>query len=149
MNGRVIAITTAKYYGDTVEGLGFAIPINDALAIADDLKMYGYVVGRPKLGITVLDLDARTASLYGLPVGAYIHEVEPESCAEKAGVQARDIITALGDHKVENKTDLIAALKHFRAGDTAVLQLVREGERLELPITLDELRPENSAKNGE
>jgi len=142
MNGDVIAITTAKYYGDTVEGLGFAIPINDAVKIAADLREYGYVVGRPKLGVTILDLDAQMASLYGLPVGAYVHAVEPESCAAQAGVQERDILTAIGDYPVETKTDLSAALKNFRAGDTTTLQIVRGGTSLTLPITLDERLPE-------
>ena len=74
MNGNVIGITAAKYSGQTasgttIEGIGFAIPIDDALRIVYDLQKYGYVTGRAYLGVTVRDLDADTASDYGLPVG--------------------------------------------------------------------------------
>ena len=72
MNGNVIGITAAKYSGQTasgttIEGIGFAIPIDDALRIIYDLQKYGYVTGRAYLGVTVRDLDADTASDYGLP----------------------------------------------------------------------------------
>ncbi len=90
MNGEVIGITTAKYSGSTssgasIEGIGFAIPINDVMKLVDDLMEYGYITGQTYLGVTIhtQDLDAATAAAYGLPVGARVETVTAGSCAEK------------------------------------------------------------------
>ena len=147
MNGNVVGITTAKYYGTTIEGIGFAIPINDVMRIVADLKEYGYVTGQPYMGVTVIDMDGSTAKLYDLPVGAYVNSVAEDSCAAAAGLQEKDIITALGEYEVENMTDLVASLKNFAAGDTTTLTVFRSGETLTLTITFDEKRPELVEKN--
>lgn len=89
MDGNVIGITTAKYASDEIEGLGFAIPINDAMEIAYDLMQYGYVKGRPSLGVTVRDLNQMTLSAYNLPMGVYVDSVNTGSCAEKANITER------------------------------------------------------------
>ena len=99
MNGNVIGITSAKYSGSTssgasIEGISFAIPINDALRVVYDLQQYGHVTGRAYLGVTVKDLDSTTAATYGLPTGPMIQSVEAGGCAEKAGLQQGDIIIA-------------------------------------------------------
>lgn len=103
MNGEVVGITTAKYSGSTssgasIEGIGFAIPINDVMKLVDDLMEYGYITGQAYLGVTInsKDLDASTAAAYGLPVGARVESVTEGSCAQKAGLQAGDIITGAG-----------------------------------------------------
>lgn len=97
MNGEVVGITTAKYSGSTssgasIEGIGFAIPINDVMKLVDDLMEYGYITGQAYLGVTInsKDLDASTAAAYGLPVGARVESVTEGSCAQKAGLQAGD-----------------------------------------------------------
>jgi len=146
MNGNVIGITTAKYYGGTIEGLGFAIPINDAMKIVADLKAYGYVKGQPYMGVTVIDMDSTTAYLYNLPVGAYINTVEEGACADKAGLQPKDIVTAIGEYEVRNTTEMIASLKNFAAGDTTTLSVFRSGEELTLTITFDEKKPAEIAE---
>ena len=143
MNGNVIAITSAKYSGQTssgafIEGLSFCIPIDDVLDILFDLEAYGYVTGQPYLGITVRDLDASTAQVYRLPVGPYVNAVDEDSCAGKAGLQQGDIILALGQYQTENYNDLIAALKKFRAGQSTTIKIYRSGQELTLNITLDE-----------
>ena len=143
MSGNVVGITTAKYSGTTgsgtvIEGIGFAIPINDATRLIPDLQEYGYVTGQAYLGITVRDLDASTAELYSLPLGAYVLSVEPGSCSSDAGLVSGDIITALEDITVESYTDLVAALKNYRAGDTVTLTIYRAGQTVELTVTLDE-----------
>ena len=145
MKGEVIGITTAKYSGSTssgasIEGIGFAIPIDDVLTIISDLMDYGYVTGA-YMGVTVQNVDASSASMYGLPVGAYVVEVVQGASADRAGVQPKDIIIALGEYEVESITDLTRNLRHFRAGDTTTITVVRSGARLELSITFDE-RPE-------
>lgn len=114
MNGNVIGITTAKYYGDTIEGIGFAIPINDVMRIVADLKEYGYVTGQPYIGVTLTDMNSVTAEFYNLPVGVYVNSVEQGSPAEAAGLQAEDIITGLGDVTVENYTELDGSNEEYR-----------------------------------
>ena len=142
MKGEVVGITTAKYSGSSssgasIEGIGFAIPIDDVIGMVSDLKDYGYVTGA-YLGVMVTNLDAQTAQLYRLPVGAYVVEVTPGYCAERAGLEAGDIIVALGNHKVDNVTDLTRALRKFKAGDTTKITVFRRGAEVTLSITLDE-----------
>ena len=140
-NGEVIGITTAKYSGSsnsgaTIEGIGFAIPIDDVLDIVSDLQQYGYVTGA-YLGISVVSMDASVAEAWSLPTGSKVASVEQGSCAEKAGVQTNDIITGIGDYSVSGNSDLLSALRKFDAGDTTVLKIYRSGQELELSITLD------------
>lgn len=140
--GEVVGITTAKYSGAsssgaTIEGIGFAIPIDDVMPLVKDLMNYGYI-NTAYLGVMVSVMDATTASRYGLPVGAYVEEVTAGYSAQKAGVKAKDIIVALGDYEVENVSDLTRILRKFRAGDTTTITVYRGGQELVLPITLDE-----------
>jgi len=146
MNGNVIGITTAKYYGGTIEGIGFAIPINDAMRIVADLKEYGYVKGQPYMGITVMDMNASTAQMYRLPVGVYVNSVEESGSAAAAGLLQGDIILSLGEYTVETMTELMATLKNFAAGDTTIIRVYRSGEELTFAITFDEKLPEGMTK---
>ena len=148
MNGNVIGVTSAKYSGTTasgtvIEGLGFAIPINDALWVAYDLVDHGYVRGQAYLGVSVQTLNDSTAKYYGLPMGPRVYEVVPGSCAEKAGIQEGDIIIALNDTETENHTALKAALKKVKAGDTVELTVFRAGAEMKVSVTLDE-KPRNT-----
>lgn len=147
MHGNVIGITTAKYSGSTttgtsIEGIGFAIPINDVKSIVNDLQTYGYVTGKPYLGITVGDIESAYMFYYDYPSSAYVNSVVPGSCADKAGLKKGDIITAVGDYMVRSYTDLVASLKHFKAGDQTTLSIYRNGEKVVLDITFDERTPE-------
>ncbi|MGI5976793.1 MAG: S1C family serine protease [Candidatus Limivicinus sp.] len=147
--GEVVGIVTAKYSSSGVEGLGFAVPINDAAAIANDLITKGYVTGKARMGV---QLDNRFNSMYsqyyGMPIGAYVASVESGSCAEKAGIQTGDIITKLGDNIVEGYADLRSAVKQYRAGDTAEITLYRAGESMTVKITFDEAKPGTMSKTG-
>lgn len=136
--GRVIGIVTAKYSDSSVEGLGFAIPINDALTVAQSIMKYGYVTGRASLGVMVRTLDAASAAYYGVPQGAYVSSVVSGGSAEKAGIQAGDIITRLGNTSVTSRNDLEAAKLKFSAGDTAEIDVYRSGDTLTLTIRFDE-----------
>ena len=143
MDGNVIGVTTAKYSGSTnsgttIEGLGFAIPINTALKVAYDLTEYGYVKGQAFLGITVKTLDSQTASYYGLPVGPRVESVNEGSCAEKAGIQTGDIIIRFNGIETATHPELLAALRKVQAGDTVDLTVFRAGAEVELAVTLDE-----------
>lgn len=141
-HGNVCGITTAKYASSSIEGLGFAIPINDAMNIVYSIQQYGYVKGKPSFGITVASLSLTYASYYGLPVGCYVNEVVADSGAEKGGMLPGDIITHLGDVAVQDVTGLTAELKNYKAGDTVKVTVYRQGETVELNVTLDEKLPD-------
>lgn len=143
--GEVIGVVTAKYSDTGVEGIGFAIPINDAASIAQDLITNGYVTGKAYMGVK---LDERYTSMYsqyyGMPLGAYVYSVDPGSSAEKAGLRPGDIITGLGDADVSCYDDLSSAVKSFSAGDTTEVRIYRAGENLTVSITFDELLPDST-----
>ena len=152
MYGQVVGITTAKYSGITnsgasIEGIGFAIPIDDVAAMFDDLIDYGYVTGA-YMGVSVENVDEDAASRYSLPTGAYVVKVEPDSAAQKAGIEVKDIITDVGGHSVSNITDLTRALRSFKAGDATTITVVRGGKQVTLQITLDE-RPQETEEQQE
>ena len=141
--GSVIGIVTAKYSDTGVEGLGFAIPINDVKSIADDLINKGYVTGKAFMGVSVeTRYNAMYSQYYGMPLGAYVAEVTAGSAAETAGLQKGDIITAIGEYAVEDYSDLKTALRHFSAYDTTELTVYRAGEELHLSIVFDEEKPD-------
>lgn len=141
MKGEVIGITSAKYSGltesgATIEGIGFAIPMDDVTGMLDDLRIYGYITGA-YLGVSVSNVDADIAQMYGVPLGALVRAVSAGSCAQKGGIQARDIITNLGGHKIENLNDLTRALRRFEAGEKVTVTVYRGGNQVQLSITLD------------
>lgn len=136
--GEVLGIVTAKYADDGVEGLGFAIPMNDVITIITDLIESGYVGGRARLGIEVQTMDASFANYYNVPQGAYVRMVESGSCAEKAGMKIGDIIVALGDTTITTKEELTAELRNYNAGDTATITVHRSGKNEVLTVTFDE-----------
>ena len=140
--GQVVGVVTAKYASTGVEGLGFAIPINDAVSIADDLITKGYVSGKAYMGIQVDQrYNAMYSQFYELPLGAFVAGVEPGSCAEKAGIQKKDIIVSLGGELVESHTDLTKLIKQYRAGDTVELVVYRDGAEHTLSLVFDEYKP--------
>ena len=141
MRGEVIGITTAKYSGTSssgasIEGVGFAIPIDDVMDILADLATYGYVTGG-YLGVMVSDMDVEAANYYGMPVGAYVQEVTPGFAAQRAGLRAKDIIVELGGYEVRNVNSLTRALRHFKAGDETTMVVYRGGQELTLTVVLD------------
>ncbi len=142
MYGQVVGITTAKYSGTTgsgasIEGIGFAIPMDDVIGMLTDLRDHGYVTGG-YLGVVVSSMDPEVAKIYNLPVGAYVREVTEGSCAQKAGVQVEDIIISLGGYDVENLTDLTRALRNFQAGDQVAIEVYRGGATVTVTAVLDE-----------
>ena len=148
LNGNVIGITTAKMSGTSengiaIEGLSFAIPINDVLRVVYDLQQYGRVRGRAYLGVTLQNLDAQVAEIYGLPSGPQVVTVTEGSCSEKAGLQPHDIILEFDGEAIASYSDLVSALSKHKAGDTVKMKLYRAGAELEVTLTLDE-RPEES-----
>ncbi len=149
--GNVIGITTAKYTqsssGVNAEGLGFALPINDVKNILSDIIEHGYVTGKPYMGITV-DSVSSEAQRYGVSAGAVVVSVADGSCAQKAGLQANDIITAIDDTAIDSSPALTAALATgYKAGDTATLTVIRSQQEIKLTITFDEKNAQTEANN--
>ena len=141
MKGEVVGIITAKYSGTTtsgasIEGIGFAIPIDDVLKKITDLRDYGFITGAA-LGVLVHDMDRKTAEYYGLPMGAYVVEVVAGNCAEAAGVLPKDIIIALGDDMVTSLNELTRVLEKYSGGEKTTITVWRGGSELVLDITLD------------
>ena len=137
-NGEVIGIVSAKIMGTSVEGIGFAIPINDAIDIASKLIEDGYISGRPLMGITVNTVDPANAEYFSLVVGAHIRSTATGSAAEKAGLKVGDIITALGDAEIDSTETLLFAMRKFKAGETTTVKVWRAGQELSLSLTFDE-----------
>ena len=106
----------------------------------NDLVEHGYITGA-QLGIYVHDVDRETAEYYNLPLGAYVKGVTPGYCAQAAGVRAKDIIIALGEHQVTSLNDLTAALQEFKGGETTTITVWRSGAELKLDIKLDAKQP--------
>jgi len=138
--GQVIGINTVKISVTGVEGLGFAIPINDAKPIIDQLIMFGYVKGRPFIGISGREISEIIARQYGLPVGIFVMDVTAGSGADKAGIRAGDIIVSLADKEVKTMEDLDEIKKNYKAGDKVNVVVVRNGERLTLELVFSEER---------
>lgn len=136
--GEVIGINTAKISISGVEGLGFAIPINEAKPIIDQLIMFGYVKGRPFIGISGREITNQISRQYGLPVGIYILEVVPGSGAEKAGIRKGDVLISLAGKEVRTMTEVDNIKENYKAGDTVKATVVRNGKKLNLSLTFSE-----------
>ena len=154
MYGQVIGITSAKLSGSssssaTIEGLGFAIPINDIKDMVTDIMENGYVTGKPYLGITVSTVPESVSERYGMSQGALVESVDPTSCAAKAGLQKGDIITALNGTTVISSAELVEEKKQYQAGDTVSIDIERDGEKQTLSLTFDEDTPQRRAAQEE
>jgi len=138
--GQVIGINTVKISVAGVEGLGFAIPINDAKPIVDQLMMFGYVKGRPFIGIAGREITAEISRQYGLPVGIYILEVTPGSGAAKAGIQKGDVLVSMAGRDVRTMKEVDQIKKNYKAGDRVDVTIVRNGKNMRLSLTFSEER---------
>ena len=136
--GQVIGINTLKISSTGVEGLGFAIPIDEAKPIFDDLINYGYVKGRPVIGITGRDISADISKYYNLPEGIFVEQAQAGSGAQKAGIKRGDIITSADGTKVKTIDELNKIKDKKKAGDTIKLGITREGNNITVNVVLGE-----------
>ena len=145
-DGEIIGINVAylpqTQTGAPVQGIGFAIPSDTGVSVADQLIETGEV-SSAYLGVITTDLSQEDAERFDLPVdsGAIVSDVESGNAAEEAGVRRGDIIVALGDAPIEDTGDLLGALRDYQPGDTADLTIVRDGDEQTLSVTLGE-RPQ-------
>ena len=143
--GELIGIVNAKSGSTTntgeatnAEGLGFAIPINTAMDIAQDLIENGYVK-RPALGVTVVTVTQENAMQFGVSdYGVYIYQITPGSGAANAGLQVGDRIIAIDDNSVSQSSDLTGYLQQKAVGDTVNLQIERDGKMATYQVVLGE-----------
>ena len=150
--GEVIGIVSAKYssYSNTtVEGIGFAIPINDVVSLVKDIMTNGYVTNKAYMGITPQTMTAQMAQQYRYDVteGVFVCSVDPDSAAAKAGLKLGDVITKMDDTDITSYEDLVAAKKSYSAGDTVTLTVYREGKTIEVELTFDAV-PESAETNN-
>lgn len=141
--GQVIGINSAKmsssYSGEaSIEGICFAIPSNKASDVVEDLMDYGYVTGKPQLGITCQDVTEEISGMYNMPVGVCIFEVSEDSAADKAGLEKGDIITAVDGKSVTTYEELNAEKNRHEAGDEIEITYTRNGKESTVTVKLDE-----------
>ena len=144
--GQVIGINSSKMSSSglgsaSIEGICFAIPSNKVSAVVGDFINYGFVKGKPQLGISCRDVTAEISEMYDMPLGVYVIEVTEGSAAEKAGLKKSDIITAVDGVKVESASELNAQKNSHTAGDEIELTFMRNGEEMTVTLTLDETTP--------
>lgn len=130
MYGNVVGIVNSKLVSQsletTLENLGFAISINEAKPVISDLINYGYVTGRPTIGITTVQVNEYTAQLYGLAAtGLLVTEIEPDAPVAKSGLRIGDVITQVNDKDISSVTDVQAITKGMHAGDKITLTVSR------------------------
>ncbi len=148
MYGQVVGITNAKYSNNgssqaSIEGICFAIPIDDVKDMIQDIIEHGYVTGKPYVGVTLATVNAQAAAQYGRPGGAYVQSIVAGSAADKAGLKEGDIITAVDGEKIDGHAAFIDIKNQHKAGETVTLTIDREARSMTLKLTFDEQKPED------
>lgn len=144
MQGQLVGVVNAKSMGFDVEGIGFAIPVNDANAVYQDLLNKGYVTGRPYLGVSLQEIYTRQEGSGGFFLEqqylarVQIVEVTQGSAADLAGLKAGDIILSLGENQVESLSQFISLIGAYQAGDVVTIQVQRGTQEISASITLGE-----------
>ncbi len=147
-NAELIGLVVAKSSGEDIEGLGFAIPINDVVDVLDDLMDHGYVTGRAYLGVSLQDISSDELFSYRLDkAGTYIANVVSGGAADKAGLEVGDCITKIDDQDVSSSTEVSSIISDHKAGDKITVTIYRNGETKKISVTLDEEKPEESSSD--
>lgn len=142
--GELVGITIAKSTGSDVEGLGFAIPINDVKNVINDILTYGYVKGKVQLGVNLLDVsNVYMAMMYGLnSTGVYVQSVENGSSGEKAGLKSGDRIVEFAGQDILTISELKKELSKHEVGENVEIIVVRNGREKTLKVYLSEYKGE-------
>ena len=135
-NGEIIAINTAKI--PYAHGIGFAVPVNTAKTILQELIQYGKV-NRPWLGVSTIKITSRIASYYRLPTneGALVVKVEEYSPAADAGIRQGDIIEEIDEKRIEEIAELSSRIKKKKINEKTLLSVNRYGRRFNISVTLE------------
>ena len=135
--GEVIGINSVKVAEEGVEGMGFAIPTDDAIPIIDQL-IKNKKISRPYIGVAGFDLDADTAKQYSLVEGVYVSEVQNGSPAQQAGIQKGDIITQIDGKDAKTMDELNSYKNTKKVGDKVTLKVYRQSKYVDIQLTLTE-----------
>lgn len=152
--GEVVGIVSAKYSSasneESVEGLGFAIPINDVIAMIQDIMTNGYVTNKPYLGITGGSMTEQMAAQfrYDIDSGVFVYSVEEGGAADKAGFRMGDVIIKVGDTDITSMEDLNVVKKQYSAGDTATFTIYRDGQEMTMEVTWDAVPAQDQTDTG-
>ena len=142
--GRVIGMNSLKL-GNGFEGMGFSLPINGVIAIANELMENGEVIERPEadfvtgkayLGIEFYEVTEAQAKYYGIPSGVLVYQLTPGGAALKSGIKRGDIIIEFNKEKVENSEDLSKAISNVKPGDKVIVRVDRSGEEIEIEVVM-------------
>lgn len=147
--GQVIGITSAKSTGYDIEGLGFAIPMNEAIPVLESIIKNGYVTGRPLVGITGIDVTEGIAQANDLPVGVYVDSVIEGGSADKGGIKQGDVIIECNGEKIKSVDNINAIRDAHKVGDTLKFVVVRNGSKIKCNVVLQEEKPTAEVKNTE
>lgn len=137
-NGQVIGINTLKLSGTGIEGVGFAIPINDTINVYEQLIKHGKVL-RPYIGISGSNLSEATAKRYNLPIGVYVEEISEDSGAFNSDLKQGDVITSIDGEEITTMQELNDIKNKKEIGDTVKLTVYRSGKYLDIEIKLTEM----------
>ncbi len=151
MRGEVVGINSQIYSrSGGYMGISFAVPIGEAMRVAEQLKTTGRVI-RGRIGVQIGDVSKEVAESLGLPraQGALVGRVEPGSPAEKAGVEAGDIITAFNGQAIEKSGDLPRLVGSTKPGSKSVLTVLRKGQKRDLQVVVAEMESDQAAKPKE
>lgn len=147
--GQVIGITSAKVASTYGEGLGFAIPIDEAIPIVQELMENGYVTGRPTLGISGMNISDLQSQYYDIPKGFIVKIVEPGSAAEQAGIVEDDIIVGIEGTLIESIEEFNDIKEKYKAGDEITVSLYRNDKIVDVKVILGEAVEEQSSSQGQ
>lgn len=140
--GELVGIIVAKSAGEDIEGIGFAIPINDVKEDISELKMYGYKRGRVQLGVTLVDItDAWDAMMYKVDAkGVYIQSVESNSDAQKAGLRVGDRVVSVDGNEILSSSDIKKLVQEKYPGDKILVSVMRNGRKRDISVELTEYK---------
>lgn len=147
IKGEVVGIASAKYASDKIEGLGFCIPIDDVKTMISDIIVFGYVKGKPSLGITVQTVTSSMANRHSIPMGCYIVALDKESPCYEAGLRSGDVITKLGNKTISSAEDIGKYLSEKKAGDKSNVTYYSSGETKTVSIKIGEYKPSDPRTN--
>jgi len=136
--GQVVGVTSVKISAEDYEGIGFAIPINVAKPIVEQLISNGYVAGRPLVGLAVRNVSQMAASFYSLPQGLLVDSVESSSNAQSAGIVAGDIIVTINNERIYGLNDALSIRNQYKAGDKMTLGVYRGRKVYDVEVQLIE-----------
>lgn len=143
MYGKVVGVVNEKLINNYAENVGFAITINEAKGVIDDLVSKGYVTGRPILGITCLQVSEYVAAVQGMTPGLYVTDIDQSLAIAKSGLKVGDTITEINGESVTSTSEVSSLLNGMKPGDTVTATVVRadslgRNQQLKIDIILSE-----------